>query len=265
LSILFCDLNADVSCKKFDVFKFGSLNMALTKTGRLKGKPNGNAENPEGQGGDKQRSIRRQNEAADALAYVGYKVENCPTIEESDNLGKGKDAPDYRIEGLVFDGYSPISMLPSNPITWFYGLPEAEQSKIGGKVKQILSLFTLARIEQRENDEFDEYDDDISNTSYAAEFSQLKLAYALAAIHSQIYQKIASGQTRNVVLNLTDSICEAANIHSHFYTDRLEKLENIIVVKAKRDAEPVKKYSTKEGTYAIYPPEAFLVDEYNYR
>ena len=151
--------------------------MALTKTGQLNGKPTGNAETAEGQGGDKQRS-----------------------------------------------------RFPSNPIVWFAGLPVAEQSKIGGKVKAILSLYTLARMEQRENDEFDEYDDDISNTCFATQFLELKMAYALAAIQSHFHDKVASGQTKNIVLNLADSICEAANINSHFSTNHLRGLENIIVL-----------------------------------
>jgi hypothetical protein len=119
-------------------------------------------------------------------------------------------------------------------------------------------------MEQRENDEFDEYDDDISNTRFAAQILELQVAYALAAIQSQIHEKVSTGQTNNIVLNLADSICDAANINSHFLTNQLRGLKNIIVLKPKRDSEAVDRYSTKDGTYALYPPEAFSVNEYNY-
>jgi hypothetical protein len=57
--------------------------------------------------GDKEykRSIKRENEAADTLANEGYKVEQNP-------LGHGNKDPDYRIEGKIFDCYSPKSDNP---------------------------------------------------------------------------------------------------------------------------------------------------------
>ncbi|RZJ56610.1 MAG: hypothetical protein EOO55_04900 [Hymenobacter sp.] len=48
----------------------------------------------------KQQSIRRENEAADHAARAGYDVEQNPSVP-------GTKDPDYRIEGKVFDGYSP--------------------------------------------------------------------------------------------------------------------------------------------------------------
>jgi len=48
------------------------------------------------------RSLTRENEAADKLANEGYKVEQNP-------LSQGKKNPDYRIEGEIFDCYSPKS------------------------------------------------------------------------------------------------------------------------------------------------------------
>ena len=52
--------------------------------------------------GDKetQQSLRRENEAADHAAKAGYDIEQNPTVPGSKN-------PDYRLEGKVFDGYSP--------------------------------------------------------------------------------------------------------------------------------------------------------------
>lgn len=48
----------------------------------------------------KKQSIRRENEAADHAARAGYDVEQNPSVP-------GTKDPDYRIEGRVFDGYSP--------------------------------------------------------------------------------------------------------------------------------------------------------------
>ena len=76
-------------------------------TGELKGKPTGIPEKPDkGSDADIQHNIVRQNEAADALAYHGYKVEHKPKVLPSDHLNLKKD-PDYRIEGQVFDCYTP--------------------------------------------------------------------------------------------------------------------------------------------------------------
>lgn len=56
--------------------------------------------------GDKKRGIRRENEPADILADNGYIVEQNPT-----GLAQ-TTKPDFRIEGRLFDCYSPTS---SNP------------------------------------------------------------------------------------------------------------------------------------------------------
>lgn len=62
-------------------------------------KPGGRRAKVEGDA-EKQQSIRRENEAADHAAKAGYEVEQNPTVAGSKN-------PDYRLEGKVFDGYSP--------------------------------------------------------------------------------------------------------------------------------------------------------------
>ena len=47
-----------------------------------------------------QQSLRRENEAADHAARAGYNVEQNPNVPGNAN-------PDYRLEGKVFNGYSP--------------------------------------------------------------------------------------------------------------------------------------------------------------
>jgi len=79
----------------------------IKPTGEAKGKPSGVPEGIEPEASlEKQHDIRRQNEAADALAYHGYKVEHKSPVVPSDNLNPARD-PDYRIEGEIFDGYAP--------------------------------------------------------------------------------------------------------------------------------------------------------------
>jgi hypothetical protein len=56
----------------------------------------------------KQRSLRRENQAAEILARAGYDVEQNPTVE-----GTTRE-PDYRIEGRIFDCYAPTSDKPRN-------------------------------------------------------------------------------------------------------------------------------------------------------
>ncbi|NEO76428.1 hypothetical protein [Moorena sp. SIO4G3] len=56
--------------------------------------------------GEMQRQLRRENESATILALMGYDVEqNPPTLPNGKN-------PDYKIEGQIFDHYTPPT---SNP------------------------------------------------------------------------------------------------------------------------------------------------------
>ena len=70
-------------------------------TGQRGGAPTGRrtTNNPKADSGTK-RSVELENEAADKLANAGYKVEQNPQVPGAKN-------PDYRIEGEIFDGYSP--------------------------------------------------------------------------------------------------------------------------------------------------------------
>jgi len=55
---------------------------------------------------DNKRSLQRENESADILVENGYHVEQNPLVTADDNIRKGKQ-PDYRINGEIFDNYTP--------------------------------------------------------------------------------------------------------------------------------------------------------------
>lgn len=79
----------------------------IKPTGEAKGKPTGTPEECErGANAEKKGKIARQNEAADALAYHGYKVEHKPEVLPNDHLNPERK-PDYRIEGQIADCYTP--------------------------------------------------------------------------------------------------------------------------------------------------------------
>ncbi|MGH7868076.1 MAG: hypothetical protein ACREP9_10730, partial [Candidatus Dormibacteraceae bacterium] len=219
----------------------------------------------EGQGADKQRAIRRQNEAAAVLAYAGYRVENSPTITANDGLSAGKE-PDFRIEGLIFDGYAPFSEMISaaNPLLAYLAIDEKERQEVGAKMKEVLSLYGEARMEQREREEFDEYEDDISNALVWQSYCKAKLAYALAAITTHIRQKGSSGQTHNVVANLADSICTAQNLIGQLTESPVSGLATLICIKPKGDAEVISSHPTKTGGYRIHRAADFDIEEHTF-
>ncbi|MCD1261733.1 hypothetical protein B5M42_023300 [Paenibacillus athensensis] len=51
-------------------------------------------------------SLELENDAADCLAKKGYEVEQNPRIQKSDGIDPNRD-PDFRVEGKIFDCYSP--------------------------------------------------------------------------------------------------------------------------------------------------------------
>lgn len=57
------------------------------------------------------RGLARQNEAAEVLAKNGYKVEQKPQLTNIDRMSnpwlKAEKKPDFKIEGKIFDAYSP--------------------------------------------------------------------------------------------------------------------------------------------------------------
>ena len=93
--------------------------------------------------------------------------------------------------------------------------------------------------------------------------NKAKLSYALANIHGHVRDKVRAGQTRNVVINLTDSICNPGQLGNHFFDNRIEHLRNIIILKPREDATPIKAYYSEEKTYGIYRPQDFTIKEYN--
>ena len=65
------------------------------------------------------RSLTRENEAADTLAKNGYKIEQNPKVDSGRK-------PDYRIEGEIFDCYSPKEASPRNIASNIAGKIDAE-------------------------------------------------------------------------------------------------------------------------------------------
>ena len=70
-----------------------------------------------------QRSLQRENEAAETLAKNGYNVEQNPSIPET-----GKN-PDYKLNGEVYDCYSPSGNKPRNIASVIKDKVAVEQAK----------------------------------------------------------------------------------------------------------------------------------------
>ncbi|MFI5503458.1 hypothetical protein ACIA5E_30755 [Nocardia asteroides] len=85
-----------------DAEKGGDESSTTKPTGTLGGKPSGSTTyiNPNDKDPNNIRSLTRENESASILADKGYQVEQNPSVPGDKN-------PDYRIEGKVFDCYSP--------------------------------------------------------------------------------------------------------------------------------------------------------------
>ncbi|MBX3411221.1 MAG: hypothetical protein KF708_00785 [Pirellulales bacterium] len=75
-------------------------NNTVQPSGAQGGKPSGRPTKVEGDAAT-QRSLQRENEAANALADEGYNIEQNPPAKPNGSR------PDYRIEGEYFDAYSP--------------------------------------------------------------------------------------------------------------------------------------------------------------
>ena len=207
----------------------GIVQCVLPKTGVVDGLPGGKEEDPSNQGSDKKRSIERQNEAARILAAAGYKVVNTPQVVDSDNLLKND--PDYRIEGIIFDGYPPVDTQPSNPLTAKY---EALNKGQGSpQLTRAEELYAMARMEQLDNGEFDEYDDSVSGTFYGAQYQSLQTDLKLTGIRNHISGKVSTGQARNIVLNLSDTSLTASQVESFLRSHPVASLENVLIIKPK--------------------------------
>jgi hypothetical protein len=92
----------------------------VTPTGPIGGRPSGRPThiNPRDDAAT-QRSLRGENEAAETLAINGYRVEQNPPRQPNGKM------PDYRIEGEIFDCYTPRAGKP----------PRGVSSEAEGKVK----------------------------------------------------------------------------------------------------------------------------------
>ncbi|GJD48578.1 hypothetical protein OPKNFCMD_1300 [Methylobacterium crusticola] len=225
--------------------------------------PTGTAEEPRGQGGLKQQGIRRQNEAANALAFARFHVEHSPETTARDNLNSFKD-PDFRIEGRIFDCYSPVAKYPRNPRIEFFANAGDKPPVLSRRARELLALYTFARIEQREAGTFDEYDDSIADTRYHERFSEALKDFMLAKIHVEIREKVKSGQARNIVLNLADSICSPAEVRDFITQSPIEKLECLLTVMPKPGARPRETFRSGDESYGIFGPEDIAIDEFEF-
>ena len=78
-------------------------------TGEPGGEPTGEpTELKPGDNAETKRSIWRERESAQRLADAGYRVEQNPEVLPTDNVAPGKN-PDLRVEGEIFDCYSPAT------------------------------------------------------------------------------------------------------------------------------------------------------------
>jgi len=102
------------------------------KPGDVEGNLQGRPENP-----NKNPNVQLQNETAENLASIGYRVEQL----EKDEKHQGKKNPDYRIEGKIFDHYVPQEKNTIN---------KGVQNKVsGGEGRQADRIVVnLSRLEQ---------------------------------------------------------------------------------------------------------------------
>lgn len=157
--------------------------MPLPRTGNNQGTPTGAIKEPK-----LTRDLRRQYEAAEAVAYNGYKVENNPKLSKLDtDSGLRPNAdPDYRIEGLVFDCYN-----PAPPILF--------------RRRAELEAFALAAVDS-EFDDVDFFADyiDADGFNWSDYINRKVKAAVLEGIRDGITAKVNARQAYAVVVNLTD-------------------------------------------------------------
>ena len=88
---------------------------------------------------DNKRSLQRENDSADLLVENGYNVEQNPNPSIDDNIRKGK-WPDYRINGKIFDNYTPNNQTDVEPI----------RNEISRKVKRGQTYRVVLNLEDSE-------------------------------------------------------------------------------------------------------------------
>lgn len=237
--------------------------MPLPKSGKERGKPTGTEETATGHGGDKNRAIERQNEAARVLAWAGYRVENSPKIETDDQLDKAKD-PDYRIEGRIFDCYAPPDHYVDNPLIW-KALEGQEKFKQQPRMHRVVEIYALARMEQRSDGTFDEYDDSIEGTSYHGAFLEAQKSHSLETVSNYIRQKVQEKQTRNVVVNLSDCRLSALDVAGYLDTKQIDGLCHVLLLEAKMDAKIERTFVHGTGQKAVRAPDGFTIVTREYK
>lgn len=147
--------------------KGGDESSTTKPTGTLGGKPSGSTTyiNPNDKDPNNIRSLTRENESASILADKGYQVEQNPSIPGDKN-------PDYRIEGKVFDCYSPST----------------------GNVRNIAGV---------------------------------------------IDEKVSSGQTERIVLNLSDTSASPEDVANQLKQWPVQGLQEVLVIDKSGNVVPV--------------------------
>lgn len=176
----------------------------LPKTGQVGGKPS--KENEEDR--KLNRPLHRQYEAADAIAAAGYKVVNNPNLTEADRLSglQTRKTPDYRIEGLIFDCYS-----PDPPVVAY------------ARATEYVRLY----VEPPNEDPWD-WDDLLPEKDIRDHARSL----VLESVRSQIGKKVHERQAFNIVLNLTDvvGLIRQGDVEKMLHDRGVERLGYVLAV-----------------------------------
>lgn len=185
----------------------------LRRTGSPGNKPIGDPKEPK-----LDRPLRRQYQAAEVLALRNYRVCNNPKLEPKDVGIRSNADPDFRIEGIIFDCYTPDPPLCA-------------------RRKSLAVEFVNA--EARTVDDWDEqFDDDVQQRVR----SDVKRS-VLETIRNAMMSKVGEKQAFNIVLNLTDVRGNVTPMEVQLMLqDRgVEKLEKVLIVAPGPQALPVKK------------------------
>ncbi len=220
----------------------------LPRTGSERGAPNGEpAEKKLG------RSLLRQYKAAEAIAYQGYSVENNPALDEQDFLkGIARTAnPDFRIEGIVFDCYTP------DPAFIIQANAQQEQFNLSDDISG------------------DAYNDEWITDSVEATINRNTKAGVLDGIRTSIGQKIHERQAFSFVINVTDIARRASadDVIEMFRMRGMPRLEHLFIVQPMPNMPPARARAGMEtitgrvGTYRqstpyqydLYEPQQLMV------
>jgi len=211
----------------------------LPKTGIPNGSPVGGPKEKK-----LDRSLRRQYQASDFLAQQGYHVINNPKTDPPKDKVRANADPDFRIEGIIFDCYTPDPPLQAQH-----------------KARQ--DVFGLTE----PSSEFDfSWDDD---PQVQSQIDTKTKSLVCDSIRKQVMGKIHDAQAFSIVLNLTD-VCKTVTSEEvgKMLKDRgVEKLERVLIVAPREGAIPTTPCVNKEQfrlddvSYDVYEePEYALAD-----